>query len=135
MYTNEEPATIHFIYGLADDNALQTHCRLYQERYPTHRCPNRKTFGRIHRRLCEDGSFVYMSGNKGRLKNTTPEVQEEILDIVHQDPGISTGRIGTHASVWRLLHEQQSTMCIVLVTRRLFSASNVLPMVCTAMWR
>jgi hypothetical protein len=33
MYTNEEFASMHYMYGLADGNALEVH-RLYQEQYP-----------------------------------------------------------------------------------------------------
>jgi len=98
MYSNEELATMHFIYGLADGNALQAR-RLYQERYPIRRCPSRKTFERIHRRLCEHGSIACLSGNKGRPKNMAPEVEEEILDIVDQNLGISTRKIGIQLNV------------------------------------
>lgn len=113
MYTNRELATMHSIYGLTGGNGLQARS-LHQERYPTCRCPNRKTFERIHRRLCEHGSLAYLSGNKGRPKNTARKVEEEILDIFDKkkNPRINTRRIGIqlnigHASVWRLLHEQQ----------------------------
>jgi hypothetical protein len=42
MYTKEELASTHYMYGLADSNALEVH-RLYWERYPTRRLPDRKT--------------------------------------------------------------------------------------------
>lgn len=72
---------MHFIYELVDDNVLQAR-RLYQEQCVTRRCPNKETFERIHRHLCEHGSFAYLSGNKERPKNTAPEMEEEILDII-----------------------------------------------------
>ncbi|PSN31088.1 hypothetical protein C0J52_24880 [Blattella germanica] len=43
MYTNQELAEMHFIYGKADGNAALAR-RLYQERYPQRQCPDRKTF-------------------------------------------------------------------------------------------
>ncbi|GFS87567.1 hypothetical protein TNCV_2941691 [Trichonephila clavipes] len=49
-YTNQEMADIHFIYGVADENALETR-GLYGERFPSRRLPNRKTFECLHRRL------------------------------------------------------------------------------------
>jgi hypothetical protein len=33
MYSNQELANMHFMYGLADSNAVVAHL-LYQERYP-----------------------------------------------------------------------------------------------------
>ncbi|KAJ4447049.1 hypothetical protein ANN_09038 [Periplaneta americana] len=43
MYSNQELAEIHFMYGKADGNAALA-LRLYQERYPQRQCPDRKTF-------------------------------------------------------------------------------------------
>ncbi|KAJ4432524.1 hypothetical protein ANN_21146 [Periplaneta americana] len=43
MYSNQELAEIHFMYGKADGNAALAR-RLYQERYPQRQCPDRKTF-------------------------------------------------------------------------------------------
>ncbi|KAJ4438848.1 hypothetical protein ANN_14801 [Periplaneta americana] len=45
MYSNQELAEIHFMYGKADGNAALAR-RLYQERYPQRQCPDRKTFVR-----------------------------------------------------------------------------------------
>ncbi|KAJ4427589.1 hypothetical protein ANN_25237 [Periplaneta americana] len=52
MYSNQELAEIHFMYGKADGNAALAR-RLYQERYPQRQCPDQKTFVRLHYRLCE----------------------------------------------------------------------------------
>ncbi|KAJ4445893.1 hypothetical protein ANN_12579 [Periplaneta americana] len=43
MYSNQELAEIHFMYGKAGGNAALAR-RLYQERYPQRQCPDRKTF-------------------------------------------------------------------------------------------
>ncbi|KAJ4438232.1 hypothetical protein ANN_14171 [Periplaneta americana] len=90
MYSNQELAEIHFLYGKADGNAALAR-RLYQERYPQRQCPDRKTFVRLH---------------------YPPEVQEEILEAVNMTPSISTRRVGLqvnvpHTTVWRLLKEYQ----------------------------
>ncbi|KAJ4426189.1 hypothetical protein ANN_26998 [Periplaneta americana] len=50
MYSNQELAEIHFMYGKADGNAALAR-RFYQERYPQRQCPDRKTFVRLHYRL------------------------------------------------------------------------------------
>ncbi|GFS47896.1 uncharacterized protein TNCV_3598711 [Trichonephila clavipes] len=56
-YTNQEMTDIHFIYSVADRNALEAGL-LYGERFPSRHLPNRKTFEHLHRRLRETGSFV-----------------------------------------------------------------------------
>ncbi|KAJ4431598.1 hypothetical protein ANN_20197 [Periplaneta americana] len=111
MYSNQELAEIHFMYDKADGNAALAR-RLYQERYPQRQCPDRKTFVRLHYRLCEYGKFNSPGLGRGRPRSTTPEVQEEILEAVNMTPSISTRRVALqvnvrHATVWRLLKEYQ----------------------------
>ncbi|KAJ4449984.1 hypothetical protein ANN_01391 [Periplaneta americana] len=91
MYSNQELAEIHFMYGKADGNAALAR-RLYQERYPQRQFPDRKTFVRLHYRLCEYGKFNSPGLGRGRPRSTTPEVQEEILEAVNMTPSISTRR-------------------------------------------
>ncbi|KAJ4432454.1 hypothetical protein ANN_21073 [Periplaneta americana] len=83
-----------------------------QERYPQRQCPDRKTFVRLHYRLCEYGKFNSPGLGRGRPRSTTPEVQEEILEAVNMTPSISTRRVALqvnvpHTTVWRLLKEYQ----------------------------
>ncbi|KAJ4427786.1 hypothetical protein ANN_25439 [Periplaneta americana] len=111
MYSNQELAEIHFMYGKADGNAALAR-RLYQERYPQRQCPDRKTFVRLHYRLCEYGKFNSPGLGRGRQRSTTPEIQEEILEVVNMTPSISTRRVALqvnvpHTTVWRLLKEYQ----------------------------
>ncbi|KAJ4426663.1 hypothetical protein ANN_26461 [Periplaneta americana] len=87
MYSNQELAEIHFMYGKADGNAALAR-RLYQERYPQRQCPDRKTFVHLHYRLCEYGKFNSPGLGRRRPRSTTPEVQEEIYGAgVHILPG------------------------------------------------
>ncbi|KAJ4444589.1 hypothetical protein ANN_06385 [Periplaneta americana] len=112
MYSNQELAEIHFMYGKADGNAALAR-RLYQgERYPQRQCPDRKTFVRLHYRLCEYGKFNSPGLGRGRPRSATPEVQEEILEAVNMTPSISTRRVALqvnvpHTTVWRRLKEYQ----------------------------
>ncbi|KAJ4440420.1 hypothetical protein ANN_08561 [Periplaneta americana] len=53
---------------------------------------DRKTFVRLHYRLCEYGKFNSPGLGRGRPRSTTPEVQEEILEAVNMTPSISTRR-------------------------------------------
>ncbi|KAJ4447989.1 hypothetical protein ANN_09999 [Periplaneta americana] len=110
-YSNQELAEIHFMNGKADGNAALA-LRLYQERYPQRQCPDRKTFVRLHYRLCEYGKFNSPGLGRGRPRPITPEVQEEILEAVNMTPSISTRRVALqvnvpHTTVWRLLKEYQ----------------------------
>jgi hypothetical protein len=107
IHSNQELADMHFMYGLADGNAALAHC-WYQERYPGQRCPDRETFVTVHRRLCEHGNFAPRVANRGRPRSTTPEVEEAILDVVNETPGIGTRRVSVqvdvaHSTVWRVL--------------------------------
>ncbi|KAJ4436202.1 hypothetical protein ANN_18832 [Periplaneta americana] len=111
IYSNQELAEIHFMCGKADGNAALAR-RLYQERYPQRQCPDRKTFVRLHYRLCEYGKFNSPGLGRGRPRSTTAEVQEEILEAVNMTPSISTRRVALqvnvpHTTVWRLLKEYQ----------------------------
>ncbi|KAJ4443770.1 hypothetical protein ANN_05548 [Periplaneta americana] len=96
MYSYQELAEIHFMYGKADGNAALAR-RLYQERYPQRQCPDRKTFVRLHYRLCEYGKFNSPGLGRERPRSTTPEVQEEILEAVNMTPSISTRRVALQA--------------------------------------
>ena len=53
-YTFNEYTDMHLMYGLASSNASAAR-RLYGQRFPNRRIPNRKTFERIDRRLRETG--------------------------------------------------------------------------------
>jgi hypothetical protein len=115
MYTNEELTSMHYMYGLADGNALEAR-RLYREWCPTRRLPDRRTFEGIRRCLCEHGSFARPPGTGGRPRSTTPEEEEEDLNTVDQSPGVSTRWSGLqryvpHMTIWRLLWEHQLYPC------------------------
>ncbi|GBL94770.1 hypothetical protein AVEN_244752-1 [Araneus ventricosus] len=56
-YSNQEKVDMHFMYSIANGNALEAE-RLYRQRFPRKLVPDRKMFERLHRCLCETGSFV-----------------------------------------------------------------------------
>lgn len=107
-FTNVEFADMHYLYGLADGNAFEAR-RLYQERYPNRIVPDARTISGTHRKLCETGSFETKNYLKGAHQTTrTPETEEAVLNLVEQNPNISTRKIGnilniTHVLVWRIL--------------------------------
>ncbi|KAJ4440649.1 hypothetical protein ANN_08796 [Periplaneta americana] len=97
------------MYSKADGNAALAR-RLYQKRYPQRQCPDRKTFVRLHYRLCEYGKFNSPGLGRGRPGSTTPEVQEEILEAVNMTLLSAHEALQVnvpHTTVWRLLKEDQ----------------------------
>lgn len=109
-FTNEEMAQMHFLYGLANGNSLEAR-RLYAERYPERRLPCSETFTRLHIRLQETGTFARSKNIPGRpLSVRTAELEEQILDVVEDSPGISTRKIAADMNisgktVWKILKE------------------------------
>lgn len=102
---------MHFVYGLANGNTVKAR-RLYQEKFPGRRCPNRKTFVNIHRHLCDYGTFATRTGDRGRPRTTTPAEEEEILNTVDGNPEISTRQLAqqlslSYSTIWKVLREQQ----------------------------
>lgn len=110
-FTNQEKADMHFIYGTANGNSAEAR-RLYGEKFPNRRLPNDKTFVRLHRQLCETGSFFGPRSNAGRAKsNRTVAVEEKILDMVADHPNTSTRAVASQIEVspsttWRVLKDE-----------------------------
>jgi hypothetical protein len=111
-YTNGEMAHIHYVYGLADGNALRAR-RIYSERYPNRQLPNVRTFTRLHQRLVETGSFARASDIPGRpITRRTPALEEAVLNEIEVHPETSTRKIAADLNVsptlvWTILREQQ----------------------------
>jgi hypothetical protein len=105
MYLNQGKVDMHFMYSLVDGSTVVA-CHLYQERYSEQKCPD--SIVSNHCRLCEHGNFAPRVENRRRPRSTTPEVEEDILDVMNETHGISTRRVSTqvgvaHSTVWRLL--------------------------------
>jgi Helix-turn-helix domain (DUF4817) len=108
-FTNQEMAQMHFMYGLANGNAGEAR-RLYAERFPNRRIPCPRTFTRLHLRLEETGSFAESKIRGPQFSVRTPELEENVLNIVEESPGTSTRKIGnelnvSHKTVWRILKD------------------------------
>ncbi|GBO07374.1 hypothetical protein AVEN_49657-1 [Araneus ventricosus] len=95
------------MYGLANGNALDAE-RLYRQRSPRRHVPERKMLERLHRCLCETGSFVNGMHATVRGRSVrTPQVVEDILQRVEDRQDISTREISRavnvlHSIVWRV---------------------------------
>lgn len=110
LYSNEEMADMHLVYGEASGNGRAA-VRLYRQKYPNRRVPHHELFARLHRRLCEAGSFR-INPHCGRDRTSrTPAVEEAVVEAIQSNPRASTRAIARdigvrHSSVWRVLHEQ-----------------------------
>lgn len=111
IYTNAHMTDIHFMYGRANGNSFEAR-RLYAETFPNRELPSHNMFTRLHQRLREEGSFRKRAYDTGRSRSvSTPEVQEQILLSVEQNPETSVRRISAQVGisaplVWKTLHEQ-----------------------------
>lgn len=91
-YTHVELADIHYIYGLADGNSNAAR-RLYAERFPRRRLPNRRIFLAVHHCLRENSSFD-VRREIGRPRNARiVQFEEEVLEHFDENPSTSTRAI------------------------------------------
>lgn len=90
-YTNAEMTDTHFVYGLANGNSLQAK-RLYSERF-SNRIPDRRTFVNIHQRFHDTGAFKSNGGPGRPMTIRTVELEENVLNMVEEDPSTSTRKI------------------------------------------
>lgn len=110
-YSNNELTDMHFTYGQANGNAREAK-RLYQEKYPNRRQPDRKLFSRLHARLCETGKFEANLNDNGRPKAvSTPELEERVLNKFAENPHLSCRKVSmqenvSRTTVWNILHSQ-----------------------------
>lgn len=111
-FLNQEMTDIHLIYELAECNSAAAR-RLYAERIPNRRLPNKKTFQRLHERLRDTGSFNKRVSSGGRPRTTrTVQLEERILNYIEENDSISIRGIAaieniTHTTVWTILRKQQ----------------------------
>lgn len=109
LYTNEQYADMHFLYGQAVGNAARAR-RLYQEQFPERRVPDSRTFVQVHRRLRETGTFQVIA-KEGRPIAIQGEMEEQIMEMVQDNPRTSTRQISavlnlSNSTVWRILRDR-----------------------------
>lgn len=106
-----EYADMYLILGECHKN-FNAAVRLYAERYPARRHPVRSVLVRLDRRLRETGSVAANNVDRGRPRTRrTPEFEEEVLQMVDDDPGSSTRKIGrlvevNHTTVHQILADE-----------------------------
>jgi hypothetical protein len=106
IFTNEEYADMHFVYGFCDRNSLAALME-YQQQYSDRRQPYRCVFEMVHCNMRETGTLMpHARAGCGRC-NVWDE--EDVLDIIHGNPSISTPHISSAAG-W-FLRVQYDILC------------------------
>lgn len=101
-YTNEEYADIMMAYGRADGNAREAR-RIYQERHPERRLPDRATFSNTYRRIRETGNLNFQEPRINVRQNDVV-VDENILEAFDEDPTRSIRHVAAmlDVRVWKV---------------------------------
>lgn len=99
MFTNDEYVDMLLILGECHRNRNAA-ALLYQQRYPNRRHPSIQVFNRLEHRLREHGNVLPLEiPGRGRPRVRNPEMEEEILEAVEEDPTRSTRSIGQELGV------------------------------------
>lgn len=106
-YTNEEYADMLLAYGAAQCNAREAR-RIYQERFPNRRLPDRNTFVSTYRRLRETGNLNAREP-RNSARQLPVEIDEQILAAFEEDPTTSTRVVAaalgvSQWKVWTVIH-------------------------------
>lgn len=103
---------MYLIYGRTRSNALRA-ARLYRETYPARRHPNANVFRRLDRRVRESGHFVpRANADRGRPRTRrTPNLEENIIALVEENPRVSTRNIALELEVdrhivWNVINDE-----------------------------
>ncbi|GFV60961.1 uncharacterized protein TNCV_4716151 [Trichonephila clavipes] len=92
--TNAELADMHLMFGAAQGNGSAAE-RMYRERFPDRKHPERRTFERIHRELRTSGTFYASRRGTGIGRyRRTPSLEQRILNTVDNNPSTSSRAVG-----------------------------------------
>lgn len=89
IYSNEEYADMIFVYGYCNGSTTAS-VREYQRRYPNRRLPDKQTFSRTFTTLRLTGAFPKPNCERELMRRNNAA---EVLEVVENDPGVSTRRI------------------------------------------
>ena len=109
-YSNNEYADMYLIYGEARCSSARA-ARLYAEQYPNRVHPDRGTFERLDQRIRNSDCLMPKLVDVGRNREIRLETEENILDMVEEDPTTSTRIMGRelnvgHVTVHRVLKRE-----------------------------
>lgn len=108
-FTNQEKRDMITIYCQQNLNGRAAQ-REYLRRFPNRLQPSKCLYQNLYRNLGESGSFHPKRDNIGRPKIITPDVEDEILVRVVNDPQTSSRRLSaatgiSKTSVLKILHQ------------------------------
>src|SRR5215475_12166960 len=109
VFSHMEYCDMHLVYRFCDGNANAC-VEEYRRRYPERRIPPRGVFTRVHQTLRDNGCFPSVAVQCQREMGQTMNTRENILEMVHRSPRLSTRRLASrigvsHMEVWRSLRE------------------------------
>ncbi|KAG8254823.1 hypothetical protein J6590_107452 [Homalodisca vitripennis] len=86
-YPFSHQADMIFMYGKANGNSRLA-SRLYYESFPDRQQPTHSTFAAVFNRLHETGTLLPSTADRGvQRQRRTPDLEENILQRVEEDPG------------------------------------------------
>lgn len=100
FFSTREYHDMLLIYGESQGNSRGA-VRLYNERYPNRRQPNCRTFVSVSQRLLENGSVIPKKTSGRNRTDRVLAVEDDILDIVAQNPTVSVRSIARQVNVGR----------------------------------
>ena len=110
QYSNHEYGDMVFVYGFCNGSGRAAKVE-YERRFPNRRSPNFKTFSKVFGYLKEHGTFPTVKLNEHQERRHL-DVEENIMDLVNNNPEISTRRVSNavnvpHVTVWRRLKKHR----------------------------
>ncbi|XP_071056600.1 uncharacterized protein [Onthophagus taurus] len=110
IFSHREYADMVFVYGFCNGNTVRS-VEEYRRRFPNRRIPNRQVFQSVFTRAGESGMFPSASIVSEKQQGLSLEHEENILDVVENNPGISTRRMAIQSEipqtmVWKTLKRQ-----------------------------
>ena len=109
-FSHVEYCDMHLVYGFFNGSARAA-VEEYRRRIPDRRIPSRSVFTRVHQTLRETGCLPSVDVQSERQVVRTIHTRENILEMVHRSPRLSTRRMASRIGVsrmqvWRTLHEE-----------------------------
>lgn len=110
QFTSAEMTDMVMLYGRADGNATEA-VRLYQQKFPLRRLPDRRTFINVTRRLRENGNFVDDRRLNARPRDVRNVIENDVLEYFANNPQASTREaantlgVSNHMVIWRILKQ------------------------------
>ena len=110
VFSHVEYCDMHFVYGFCNGNARAA-VEEYQRRFTDRRIPSRGAFTRINQTLRDTGCLPSVAVRSEMEVVRTINTRENILEMVHLIPRLSTRRMASRIGVsrmqvWRTLHEE-----------------------------